>query len=192
MNYDFILIILTPGGPKAFHEIIDKFDESINLPIIVLQTIPSGYDVIFKQIFEEKAKLPLEIIDKDQKLENKIYLLKSEYSFVISSDKKIKTIGQSDNKMMFCNFIKNIIDNKLRPIIVVFCGLTYREELINQCKIAKASGLPIIVQNIDENPNFLIKYETELSSKIIKEGYYTIISKLNDIPEKIKQLLLNS
>ncbi|MFN3411297.1 MAG: chemotaxis protein CheB, partial [Exilispira sp.] len=47
MDYDFILVGLTSGGPKALYQIIDKFDQSLQTPIIIIQNLPVGFDKIF-------------------------------------------------------------------------------------------------------------------------------------------------
>ena len=189
MKYDFILIGLTSGGPKALYSIIDKFNESFNIPIIIIQNLPPGFDTIFCQVFQEKAKIPIVIVDKEVKLENKIYLPKSGNLLEIIEKNIIKTQESVDTRQCISYFIKNCVEKRMKPILVFLSGICLKGDPIDGCKLAKENNIPIIVQNIEENPNLILKYETELPSTIIKEECYTFISNLMDIPEKIKELL---
>lgn len=189
MNYDFVLIGLTSGGPKALYAIIDKFDDSLKLPIIIIQNLPIGFDKIFCQVFQEKAKMPIEIVENESTLENKIYLAKSGTILNIDEKKNIKSVNYQYSGKCITDFIKLIIRNKLKPIIVCLAGVIIRDDPIEGFKIARENDLPIIVQKIDENPNMVLQFETSLPERVIKEKCYTNISKLIEIPSTIEKII---
>lgn len=187
MDYDFILIGLTSGGPKALYQIIDKFDQSLQTPIIIIQNLPVGFDKIFCQVFQEKAKLPIQIIEEEMKLENKIFLAKSGYILSITKDKIVKLISYPYPKACISYFIKLAIKEKLKFITICLAGNIIKDDPIEGLKILKDLGYPILVQRIGDNPNLLLKYETSLPEKVIKENLFTEQSCLEKIPELLKK-----
>jgi two-component system chemotaxis response regulator CheB len=189
MGYDFILIGITSGGPKALYSIIEKFDESFNLPVIILQNLPVGFDKIFCEVFAEKAKLPIEIVDKETTLENKIYLSKAGHILSINENKHIIITNYRYQENCISEFIKNCIKQKFKPIIVCLSGVLTKNDPLEGLKIAKENDIPIIVQKIDDDPNLTLRNETSLPEAIIKKNYYTSIIKLNDIPQAILEII---
>lgn len=189
MIYDFILFGLTSGGSKALYSIIDKFDSSFEIPIIIIQNLPPGFDKIFSQVFQEKAKIPLEIVDNEIQMQNKIYFAKSGNNLDINKEKYIKAINSNFTGRCISDFIKKSLNENFKPIIVCLAGALVKDEPIEALKIAKENNIPIIVQKIDDDPNIELKYEIALPEKIIKENLFTISAKINEIPEVIKNLL---
>jgi len=188
MSYNFILIGLTSGGPKALYNIIDKFDISFNLPIIIIQNLPIGFDKIFCEVFAEKAKLPIEVVNEETKLENKIYMAKAGHILDINEHQKIiSIIGCLDN--CITEFIKRCVTKKLRPIVICLAGIVNKNDPLEGLKIAKENDIPVIVQKIDENPNTIMKFETSLPETIIQKKYYTNIAKIDDIPKLVMKII---
>ncbi len=190
MKYDFVTFVITSGGPKALYSIIDKLDKSFEIPIIIVQNLPVGFDLIFSQVFQEKAQIPIEIVDKEIKFENKIFMPKSGTVIEITGKKEIKAIESEKAKKPIYNFIKSTVEKRMKTILVFLSGLLPKEDLAETCKLAKENNIPIIVQNIEENPNLVLKFEVELPKKLIDEKCYTMISNLDEIPIKIKELFL--
>lgn len=191
MNYDFIFVGLTSGGPKALYNIIDKFDSSLNLPLIIVQNLPIGFDKIFEQVFAEKAKIPVEMVDREKKIENKIYLAKSGHIIDITEEKKIRVLNYQYPNMCITTFIKNSIEKKLRFITICLAGVIIKEDPIVGLKLLKEKGYPIIVQKISHNPNLILQYEISLPEKIIEEKLYTIEAKLEEIPDCVNKLIID-
>lgn len=189
MEYDFILIGLTSGGPKALYQIIDKFDQSFKTPIIIIQNLPVGFDKIFCQVFQERAKLPIQIVEEEMKLENKIFLSKSGYKLSITKDRNIKLAGNDYPGARISDFIKLAIKEKLKFITICLAGTIIKNDPIEGFKILKDLGYPILVQNIEGNPNILLRYETSLPERVIKEKLFTEVLELEKIPELIKNYI---
>lgn len=191
MSYDFVLIGLTSGGPKALYNIIDKFDQSLNLPIIIVQNLPVGFDKIFAQVFAEKAKMPIEVVDNEKKIENKIYLAKSGHIIDITEDRKIRIQNYEYPNMCITTFIKNSIEKKLKFITICLAGVIIKNDPIEGLKILKENNYPIIVQKTSHNPNIILQYEISLPAKIIDEKLYTIEAKLDEIPAYVNNLIID-
>ncbi|MFN3412068.1 MAG: hypothetical protein ACK4YF_07915, partial [Exilispira sp.] len=92
-------------------------------------------------------------------------------------------------KACISDFIKLAIKEKLKFITICLAGTIIKNDPIEGLKTLKDLGYPVLVQNIEGNPNLLLKYETSLPEKIIKENLFTEESELEKIPELIKKYI---
>jgi len=187
MNYDILIIGSSTGGPKALYNIIDKFNNELNIPILIVQHLPVSFEASFVEVLNNKSKLNVIIAENDTILDpNFIYVTKGGFQTEFIDKFKIKTI-LDNNPLSFTPSISKTIISAINigmnPIICILSGLSAKEDGLMGCKEAKMKNFPIIIQ--DKNSSLIYGMQ-----KIIKEaGYYDFELDINDIPNKIYELI---
>lgn len=189
MKYDLLIIGSSTGGPKALYSIIDKFDKNYNIPILIVQHLPVSFENSFVEVLNNKSNLTVKVAEDNIELQsNFIYVTKGGYQTEFVNNLRIKV--KEDNSLgnfspSISKTIISAIEVNLKPIICILSGLSAKEDGLAGCKLAKSKNLPIIIQ--DKNSSLIYGMQ-----KIIKEaGYYDYELNINEIPQKIIEILQN-
>ena len=83
-NKDIILIGASTGGPNAIESIITKFTRELNVAVLIVQHMPSGFTKSFAERLNKKCTLDvLEASDGIRIEKNKIYIAPGGYHMVV-------------------------------------------------------------------------------------------------------------
>lgn len=81
---DIILIGASTGGPNAIESIITKFTRELNVAVLIVQHMPSGFTKSFAERLNKKCTLDvLEASDGIRIEKNKIYIAPGGFHMVV-------------------------------------------------------------------------------------------------------------
>lgn len=90
-NKDIILIGASTGGPNAIEQIVTDITTDLNVSVLVVQHMPSGFTSTFAQRLNKKCQLEvLEARDGIKIEKNKIYIAPGGYHMVVTGSGRIE------------------------------------------------------------------------------------------------------
>lgn len=186
-NKDIILIGASTGGPNAIEKIITEITEDLNVSILIVQHMPSGFTKTFAERLNKKCQLEvLEAKDGMRIEKKKIYIAPGGYHMIVE---KSGTIGLNTEDSIWGVrpavdklFISasRIYGNRIISVILTGMGRDGAEGTV----VVKSNGGTTISQ--DEKSSVIYgmpkcAYET---------GCVDYVFPLKDIASKIKTLIM--
>lgn len=87
---DAIVLGASTGGPKALYSVITEFPENIDIPILVVQHMPTGFTKAFADRLNANSKLRVvEAVNEEVITKNTVYIAPGGFHMEIESDNKI-------------------------------------------------------------------------------------------------------
>lgn len=84
-----VVIGASTGGPKALYEVITRLPE-LNIPVFVVQHMPSGFTKAFSERLNLNSKLKVVEVEDNMAIEkNTVYIAKGGYHMEVGVDKRI-------------------------------------------------------------------------------------------------------
>ena len=81
-----ILIGASTGGPRVIFDIITKLPKDINIPVLVVQHMPSGFTKAFAERLDKNSCVTVvEASDGDKIMPNVVYIAPGGYHMLVSS-----------------------------------------------------------------------------------------------------------
>lgn len=185
-NKDIILIGASTGGPNAIESIITKFTRELNVAVLIVQHMPSGFTKSFAERLNKKCTLDvLEASDGIRIEKNKIYIAPGGYHMVVrepgiislTKDEPIWGVRPAVDKLFIS--ASSVYGNRIISVVLTGMGKDGAEGTV----VIKMNKGITISQDEDSSVIYGMPkcaYET---------GCVDYVIPLNDIAFKIKELI---
>ena len=183
---DIILIGASTGGPNAIESIITKFTRELNVAVLIVQHMPSGFTKSFAERLNKKCTLDvLEASDGIRIEKNKIYIAPGGFHMVVrepgiislNKDEPIWGVRPAVDKLFIS--ASSVYGNRIISIILTGMGKDGAEGTV----VVKMNKGITISQDADSSVIYGMPkcaYET---------GCVDYVIPLKDIAFKIKELI---
>ncbi len=85
VNKDIVLIGASTGGPKAIESVVTQLNRELNIAVLIVQHMPTGFTKSFAERLNNKCSLEVLEASDGMKIEkNKVYIAPGGYHMVIS------------------------------------------------------------------------------------------------------------
>lgn len=185
-NKDIVLIGASTGGPNAIEKIITKITRELNVSVLIVQHMPSGFTKTFAERLNKKCQLEvLEASDGERVEKNKVYIAPGGYHMVVRGSGTIGLLKEEPiwgvrpavDKLFIS--ASSVYGNRIVSVILTGMGKDGAEGTV----VVKMNKGITIAQ--DENSSVIYgmpkcAYET---------GCVDYVLPLNDIASQIKTLI---
>ena len=188
-NRDILLIGASTGGPNAIEKIITQLTRELNVSVLIVQHMPSGFTKSFADRLNEKCKLEVLEASEGIRIErNKIYIAPGGYHMIVRDPGKIGLTKEDPiwgvrpavDKLFIS--ASSVYGNRIISVVLTGMGKDGAEGTV----VVKMNKGITIAQ--DENSSVIYgmpkcAYET---------GCVDYVLPLNDVASKIKSLIMKN
>lgn len=185
-NKDIILIGASTGGPNAIEKIVTDITTDLNVSVLVVQHMPSGFTRTFAQRLNKKCQLEvLEARDGVKIEKNKIYIAPGGYHMVVRTTGRIEL--NTENPVWG---IRPAVDK-----LFISASNVYKDRIISVILtgMGKDGAKGTVVVKMNKGTTISQNEESSVIYGMPKNAYETgcvdYVLSLNDIASKIKTLI---
>lgn len=146
-RFDAVIIGASTGGPKALQKVLTQIDGDINVPVFVVQHMPSGFTKAFADRLDRLCKLRVVEAEDGMNIEsNTIYIAKGGQHMLVGNNKQIKLndepaiwgVRPAVDKLFFSAV--NVYGGNLLAVILTGMGRDGADGIV---KVKDAGGVTI-------------------------------------------------
>ncbi len=121
MKPDLILIAASAGGPPVLRKIVSQISANINVPVLIVQHMPSGFTGMLAESMNRESQLTVVEASHNEKLEPaKVYIAPGGFHLAIDSGRYMPKIKILDTETV--NHVKPAADVLFKNVADEYAG----------------------------------------------------------------------